>query len=152
MAIALDDARRRTPSPGPVGAVRLQPHNLEAEESVLGAMLLSREAIASAAEIVTSEDFYRPAHGHIYEAILNLYAAGEPADPVTVADELRRSGLYEMIGGSVALVNLQAGTPTATNAAYYARIIEEHSLLRRVIGVAGEIADEAYSLPDDVTA
>ncbi len=155
MAIALEDARRRnapaanTPNPG---ASRLLPHNLEAEESLLGAMLLSREAIAAAAEIMSADDFYRPAHGHIYEAIMNLYGAGEPADPVTVADELRRAGLYEMVGGSVALVNLQAGTPTASNAAYYAHIIEEHSLLRRVIGVAGEISEEAYSLPDDVTA
>jgi replicative DNA helicase len=153
MAIALEDARRRSSSPAQTsGSARLLPHNLEAEESLLGAMLLSREAIASAAEIVNTEDFYRPAHGHIYDAIVGLYAAGEPADPVTVADELRRAGLYEMIGGSVALVNLQAGTPTSTNAAFYARIIEEHSLLRRVIGVAGEISEEAYSLPEDVTA
>jgi replicative DNA helicase len=151
MAQSLDDFRRRQPSTPAPGA-RLLPHNVEAEESLLGAMLLSREAIASAAEICNSDDFYRPAHGHIYESILSLYARGEPADPVTVADELRRSGLLDMIGGSGALVTLQAGTPTTTNAQHYARIVEEHALLRKLIAVAGDIAEMGYSLPEDIEA
>ncbi|MBI1844922.1 MAG: replicative DNA helicase [Actinobacteria bacterium] len=133
-------------------AGRVPPHNLEAEESLLGAMLLSRDAVVAAAEVgLNSGDFYKPAHGHIHEAINSLYGAGEPADPVTVAEELRRSGLLEAVGGPAFLVTLQARTPATSNAARYARIIEEHALLRRLIGVAGEIAEMGYALPEDVS-
>ena len=149
-AASLEDARRRRQATG--GSARLLPHNIEAEESLLGAMLLSREAIASAIEYCGASDFYKPAHGHVFDAVVSLYGAGEPADPVTVADELRRDGLLDAIGGSSTLVGLQAGTPTTTNAMHYARIVEEHSLLRRLISTAGEIAEMGYSLPDDVTA
>src|SRR5579875_915559 len=131
-------------------AGRIPPHNLDAERSLLGAMLLSRDAIAAAMETCGSEDFYKPAHAHIFEAINNLYNLGEPADPVTVADELSRAGLLDTIGGLTALVAIQADTPATTNAARYARIIEEHALLRRLIAVAGEIAEMGYSVPDDV--
>ncbi|MDZ7734349.1 MAG: replicative DNA helicase [Acidimicrobiia bacterium] len=131
---------------------RVPPHNLDAEASLLGAMLLSRDAIASAVEIASADDFYKPAHGHVYEAIVSLYGAGEPADPVTVAEELRRAGLLEAIGGPAVLVSLQSATPATSNAARYARIVEEHALLRRLIGVAGEIAELGYGVPDDVIA
>ncbi|MDH3707192.1 MAG: replicative DNA helicase, partial [Acidimicrobiia bacterium] len=77
---------------------RIPPSNLEAEESLLGAMLLSRDAIADAFEIVEAADFYRPAHAHIFEAVTSLYSAGEPIDPVTVAEELDRAGLLETLG------------------------------------------------------
>jgi replicative DNA helicase len=127
------------------------PHNLQAEESLLGAMLLSKDAIAVASEILGADDFYKPAHGHIFEAVTSLSAAGEPADPVTVSDELRRANLLEAVGGVPALVHLQASTPATSNAQRYARIIEEHALLRRLIGVAGEIAEMGYELPEDVT-
>jgi replicative DNA helicase len=130
---------------------RVPPHNVQAEESLLGAMLLSRDAIAAAVEIVTAGDFYKPAHGHIFDAITSLFAAGEPADPVTVAEELSRAGLLDSIGGPATLVTIQAATPATTSAARYARIVEEHALLRRLIGVAGEIAELGYELPDDVT-
>ncbi len=135
---------------GPGSGGRVPPHNLQAEESLLGAMLLSRDAIANASEIVAADDFYKPAHGHLFDAITALTAAGEPVDPVTVADELSRSGLLEAIGGPAALVSLQAGTRATTNAAFYARIVEEHALLRRLIGVAGEIAEIGYDVPDGV--
>jgi replicative DNA helicase len=130
---------------------RVPPHNLQAEESLLGAMLLSKDAIAVASEILGADDFYKPAHGHIFEAVTSLSAAGEPADPVTVSDELRRANLLEAVGGVPALVHLQASTPATSNAQRYARIIEEHALLRRLIGVAGEIAEMGYELPEDVT-
>jgi replicative DNA helicase len=146
---SIDDARRRQRSGGG-GAGRVPPHNLEAEESLLGAMLLSRDAIASAVETCSADDFYKPAHGHIFEAITNLYGHGEPADPVTVADELRRADLLEAIGGVGILSSLQANTPATSNAARYARIVEEHALLRRLIGVAGEIAEMGYSVPEDI--
>ena len=156
MVQSIDEFRRRQPAGAPMTAApsgtRLLPHNVEAEESVLGAMLLSRDAIAAAAEVLSSADFYRPANGHIFDAILSLYAHAAPADPVTVAEELRRSGLLDMIGGSPALLSLQAGTPTTSNAGHYARIVEEHALLRKLISVAGEIAEIGYGLPDDITA
>jgi replicative DNA helicase len=142
MVKAIDDARLRRP------AGRVPPHNLEAEESLLGAMLLSRDAIAAAVETCTAEDFYKPAHGHIFEAIVSLYGQGEPADPVTVAEELRRAGLLEAIGGPSVLISLQANTPAISNASRYARIVEEHALLRRLIGVASEMAELAYRAQD----
>jgi replicative DNA helicase len=158
MVQALSDVRRRNdaanqqaPSNQAPGS-RVPPHNLEAEESLLGAMLLSRDAIADATQICSAEDFYKPAHGHIFDAIFRLYSKGEPADPVTVADELRRAGLMESIGGPATLISLQANTPATSNAARYARIVEEHSLLRKLIGVSGEIAELGYQVPDDVTA
>lgn len=138
-------------APAPAGG-RIPPHNLDAEKSLLGAMLLSRDAIAAAMETCTSDDFYKPAHAHIFDAINVLYNQGEPADPVTVADELGRAGLLESVGGLAALVALQADTPATTNASRYARIVEEHALLRRMISVAGEIAEMGYSVPDDVAA
>ena len=149
MVQSLDDARRRSHggSPG-----RVPPHNLQAEESLLGAMLLSRDAIAAAVETCSADDFYKPAYGHVFDAVCSLYGQGEPADPVTVADELRRAGLLEAIGGPASLITLQANTPATTNAGRYARIVEEHALLRRLIGVAGEIAEMGYSVPDDVAA
>jgi replicative DNA helicase len=133
-----------------VVAGRVLPHNLEAEESLLGAMLLSRDAIAAAVERCSSEDFYKPAHSHIYDSVISLYAKGEPADPVTVADELRRSGLLEAVGDPASLISLQLNTPSTANAAHYARIVEEHALLRRLVSVAGDIAELGYSAPDDV--
>ncbi|MCA1674910.1 MAG: replicative DNA helicase [Actinobacteria bacterium] len=155
MVQTFDDARRRRRPSGGTGGdgSRVPPHNLQAEESLLGAMLLSRDAIVSAVEVqLGPDDFYKPIHGHIFEAITSLYARGEPADPVTVADELRRAGLAEVVGGPAVLVSLQANTPAIGNAGRYARIVEEHALLRRLIGVAGDIAEMGYSVPEDVAA
>ncbi len=130
---------------------RVPPHNLDAEESLLGAMLLSRTAIDVASESLAPDDFYKPAHGHIYEAISLLASRGNPVDPVTVAEELRRVDLLEAIGGTGTLISLQAATPATSSASRYATIIEEHSLMRGMIGAAGEILELGYSLPDDVT-
>ncbi len=151
MAQPIRDIRDRGQG-GNSRGVRVPPNDLQAEESLLGAMLLSRDAIASAVESCRTEDFYRPAHGHIFEAICSLYAQGEPADPITVADELKRADLLEAAGGPGDLIGLQANTPAIANAARYARIVQEHALLRRLISVAGEIAEMGYSLPDDVAA
>jgi replicative DNA helicase len=142
-----DDAPpRRQPSRS-----RVPPHDLQAEESLLGAMMLEPEAIATAAGVIRTDDFYKPAHAHVFDAIHALYASGQPVDPVTVADELRRAGLLDIVGGHQALVQIMSSTPATTNAAGYAHIIEEHALLRRLIGVAGEISELGYSMPDDVT-
>ena len=130
---------------------RVPPHDLQAEESLLGAMMLEAEAIATAAGVLRADDFYKPAHSHIFDAIHALYASGQPVDPVTVADELRRNGLLETVGGHQVLVDIMASTPATTNSSGYARIVEEHALLRRLIGVAGEISEIGYSLPEDIT-
>jgi replicative DNA helicase len=146
MVQSIEEARRRQNNP----AGRTPPHDLAAEQSVLGAMLLSREAISVAMEQCHAGDFYKPAHGHVFEAISNLYGEGEPVDPVTVADELRRAGLLEAIGGTNVLIDLLASTPSTANAGRYGRIVADHSLLRRLIGAANEIADLGYDIPDDV--
>ncbi|MGI8491691.1 MAG: DnaB-like helicase N-terminal domain-containing protein, partial [Acidimicrobiales bacterium] len=138
MVQSLEDARRRSRA-APAG--RVPPHNLQAEQSLLGAMLLSRDAIAAAVETCGADDFYKPAHGHVFDAVCGLYSQGEPADPVTVADELSRAGLLEAVGGMAALISLQADTPATANAGRYAQIVKEHALLRRLIFVAGEIAE-----------
>src|SRR3954464_4860322 len=91
---------------------RVPPHNLDAEESLLGAMLLSRDAIVAATEVgLGAGEFYKPAHGHVFDAITTLYGAGEPADPVTVAEELRRAGLLDAIGGPAVLPAPQPRNP-----------------------------------------
>jgi len=130
---------------------RVPPHNLEAEESLLGAMLLTRDAVTAAVETgVDAGDFYKPAHGHVFEAVLTLYGQGEPIDPVTVAEELRRADLLETLGGRPTLLRLQAATPASANASHYAKIVNELALLRRLIGVAGDIAEMGYDDSQDV--
>jgi replicative DNA helicase len=149
---AFEDARPRPlrAAPAPPSGARIPPHNLEAEESLLGAMLLSNDAASAAIEICTAGDFYKPAHGHIFGAIRALMERGEPIDAVTVTDELQRSGLLDAVGDPSVFISLQANTPSMANARHYATIVEEHSLLRRLIGVAGDIADVGYSVPEDV--
>ncbi len=130
---------------------RVPPHNIEAEESVLGALLLAREAIGIVSEMALQPgDFYKPAHRHIFDAIRSLYSAGAPADTVTVADELRRAGLLAEVGGVETLHELQNATPSISSAGHYAKIVQETALLRQLIYVAGDIAELAYSEPDDV--
>ena len=145
-----DNSGRRSRSDQ--GGSRIPPHNLEAEESLLGAMLLSADAVSAVLDSVDAIDFYKPAHGFIYDAIISLYNRGEPVDAVTVADELRRKDQMEFIGDPSVLVMLQANVPSIVNAVYYAAIVNEHSTLRKLITVAGEISDLAFSVPDDVEA
>jgi replicative DNA helicase len=156
---SLDDARRRPPdgraaaSLGtPASALaRIPPHNLEVEESLLGSMMLSREAITAAVEAhIEAADFYKPAHGVIYEAALSLHARGEPIDPVTMAEELRRTAHLEALGGSQALLRIQAATPASANSAHYAQIVSELAMLRRLIGTAADIQEMAFTSDDDV--
>lgn len=134
----IDPAQRRRPG-------RVPPHDLEAEESLLGAMMLSRNAIDAAVDRrVHAEDFYKPAHGHIFEAMMNLYAQGEAVDPTTLGRELRRLDLFDTLGGANTILRLQAGTPVSANASHYSKIVVELALLRRLIAVAGEISELGY--------
>lgn len=131
---------------------RVPPHNLSAEESLLGALLLSRDVVGQVAELgLLVDHFYKPSHQHIYSAIRGLMAGGNAVDIVTVADELRRNGLLDEIGGSQSLLELQNATPAISNAARYAKIVQDTAVLRRLISVAGEITELAYLEPDDVT-
>ena len=124
-------------------------HNLEAEESLLGAMLLSRDAITAAVRARTSKRATTTSCVHIHEAIMALYGQGEPVDPVTIAEELRAE-LLDAVGGRAALLRIQAATPASANAGHYARIVQQLALLRRLIGVAGDIAEIGYDTPEDV--
>src|ERR1700683_1103661 len=152
MVQALEDKQpRRLMAPVGSQAGRIPPHNLESEKSFLRVMFLSRDAIASAMEICKPEDFYKSSHGHIFSAVTSLFSQGEPADWVTVTEELRRRGLLETIGDPSVFVSLQANTPSIGNAEYYARIVEELALLRRLVSVAGEITELGYSLAEDVS-
>ena len=128
---------------------RIPPHNLDAEQSVLGAMLESKEAIANVVEVIRSEDFYKPAHKSIYDVILDLYGRGEAADAITVADELGRRGELDMIGGKPYIHGLLEAYPTASSARYYARIIEEHALLRRLVEAGAKVQEIGFSMPED---
>ncbi|MPZ71633.1 MAG: replicative DNA helicase [Nitriliruptorales bacterium] len=123
---------------------RVPPHNLNAETSVLGSMLLSRNAVADISEIVGPEDFYRGAHRTIFEAARDLYNRGEPLDTVTLADELDRRGSLDDVGGVVSLTGIVQQVPTAANALYYARIVAEHSLRRRLIDAGTVVTRLGY--------
>ncbi len=129
---------------------RVPPHNLEAEESCLGAMMLSEASISDVLAKLQPPDFYKPAHRRIYEAVVALFGRGEAVDPVTVAEELRRWGALEDIGGKAYLFHLVNSVPAASNAAFYSRIVEETSLLRKLIQATQEGAALAYESGDDV--
>jgi replicative DNA helicase len=124
---------------------RVPPHNLDAEVSVLGSMLLSKDAIAEINEIVHAEDFYRGAHRTIFEAASTLYDKGEPVDPVTLGDELERRGQLDSVGGVVAISDLLGRVPTAANATYYARIVADQALRRRLIDAGTQITRIGYN-------
>ena len=127
---------------------RVPPSVIEAEESLIGAMLLSPEAVSVAFENVQPEDFYRPLHGQIFSAIIALAHAGEPVDYVTVQAKLQERGAVAV--ELAVLSSLQINTPSAANAQHYAELVREKAQQRRLISVAGEIVDDAYVATDDV--
>ncbi|MFG1709354.1 replicative DNA helicase [Nonomuraea sp. M3C6] len=129
---------------GGPGFERTPPNNIEAEQSVLGGMLLSKDAIADVVEILRSDDFYRPAHQMVYDVVTDLYGRGEPADAVTVFDELQKRGEMARVGGAAYLHTLTAVVPTAANAGYYAKIVREQAILRRLIEAGTRIVSFGY--------
>ena len=124
---------------------RTPPHDVAAEQCVLGGMLLSKDAISDVIEVIRPTDHYRPAHQLIHEAILDLYGRGEPADAITVANELTRRGEIARVGGGVYLHTLIASVPTAANAGYYARIVRERAVLRRLVEAGTRIVQFGYA-------
>jgi replicative DNA helicase len=124
---------------------RIPPHDVAAEQCVLGGMLLSKDAISDVIEVIRPTDHYRPAHQLIHEAILDLYGRGEPADAITVANELTRRGEIARVGSGVYLHTLIASVPTAANAGYYARIVRERAILRRLVEAGTRIVQFGYA-------
>jgi len=142
LATTTDDVRRVRPD-------RVPPHNLEAEESVLGAMMLSAEAIADVVEVVRPEDFYKSANGKIFDTLRAVYARGDPVDAITAVEELRRRDLLEDVGGHLYIHELVEQVPTPAAAGNYARIVAQHALMRRLIQAAADIMAMGYSAPED---
>ena len=130
------------PSGGDRGVV--PPQDVHAEQSVVGGMLLSKDAIADCIEVLRGVDFYRPAHELIFDAILDLYGRGEPADAITVADELTKRGDLSRAGGQAYLHQLISSVPTAANAGYYATIVAERAVLRRLVDAGTRIVQMGY--------
>ncbi len=149
MAIRPPVAEGGATRPDPQPYERVPPHNIEAEESVLGSMLLSKDAIAEVLELLHEDDFYRPAHRTVFQTVLGLYSHGQAVDAVTVAERLRRDGVLQDIGGAPFLFTLVSGVPTAANAAYYARIVKEAGVLRRLIDVGTRIVQLGFETPQD---
>ncbi|AUO06458.1 DNA helicase [Paenibacillus jamilae] len=129
---------------------RIPPQNLEAEQAVIGSILLQSEALITAMERVQTEDFYDKAHQMIYEAMIELGESGQPIDLVTLTSKIQDKGQLEDIGGVSYLAKLAHGVPTAANVDYYAQIIEEKAMLRRLIRAATQIVSEGYSNGEDV--
>jgi len=137
--------------PVPASDPRVLPHNLDAEQSTLGGMLLSQEAVAEVFEMVSGSDFYAPKHELIFNAILNLFGKGEPTDVIAVSDELNKQGNLVKAGGADYLHSLTSYVPTAANASYYAQIVAEKAILRRLIEAGTRIAQSGYESQGEVT-
>ena len=137
------------PEPGS-GGDRTPPQDMAAEQSVLGAMMISKDAIADVAEVLRGADFYRPSHETIHDAIIDLYGRGEPADMVTVANELQRQGELQRVGGAPYLHTITSSVPIAANASYYAGIVREKAILRRLVDAGTRIVQFGYAGEGDV--
>jgi replicative DNA helicase len=130
--------------------LKLPPQNIEAEESVLGALMIDKNAIINVADILAPEDFYKPAHEKIYNAILELYKKTQPIDIFTVTNKLKESGILKDLGGSAYLTKLIESVPTATHIGHYAQIVKEKKILRDLINASGDISEKAFSSGEDL--
>src|SRR5205823_14187617 len=146
----------RLPQSGPVAQLApvtptapVPPQNLEAEESVLGAMMISPGAIGAVSEILDAGDFYRESHAKIYRAALALYAKGEPVDAITLVDELEERGELDGVGGKVRIHELAALVPASGNAGHYARIVREMATLRGLIRAGSQVAQLGWERPGE---
>ena len=134
----------------PASDPRVTPHNLDAEQSTLGGMLLSQEAVAEVFEVVSGVDFYAPKHELIFNAVLSLFGKGEPTDVIAVSDELNKAGSLVKAGGADYLHSLTSYVPTAANASYYAKIVSDKAILRRLIDAGTKIAQSGYDSQGEV--
>lgn len=129
---------------------RIPPHSIEAEQSVLGSMIIDKTAINTAVEIIRPDDFYKQSNGEIYSAIIDLFNKNEPVDLITLQEELKRRGSLEAVGGISYLANLSGGVATTANTEYYCKIVDEKSTLRKLIASSNEIIGKAYEDSEDV--
>src|SRR5437762_10497102 len=128
-----------------LAAGRVPPHDLDAEMSILGSILLDPLSIAKVLQFLHSEDFYRENNGQIYRAALDLFAAGEPIDNVTLASQLQQMGLLDRVGGRAELASMQSAVPTSANIEYYGRIVKEKAYKRWLISAGGKIRSEEHT-------
>jgi replicative DNA helicase len=135
---------------GRARGLSVPPNSVEAEESVLGSILMSADAANTALEKLHAEDFYRPAHQSIFQSISELFDGNQPIDAVTVSEALRRSGALDRVGGVGYLTQLIDSVPTASNVEYYADIVEEHALRRRLLRTGGDISSLATTMDDPI--
>ncbi len=129
---------------------RIPPQNLEAEQAILGSLMVDRDLVPIVSEIVQKSDFYAPHHATVYDAIISLYERGEPVDKVSVSEELRRRKLLEEVGGGDFIGQLLNTVPTAASAEYYAKVVAEKSVLRSLITAGGRISNIAFEQPENV--
>jgi Replicative DNA helicase len=124
---------------------RTPPHDLAAEQSTLGGMLLSKDAVADVIEVLRGRDFYHPKHELIFDAVLSLYSHGEPTDVITVSEELTKTGLLQRAGGVDYLHSIVSMVPTAASAGHYAQIVSDKAVLRRLVEAGTRIANMGYA-------
>ncbi len=150
----LDVRNQKGPEGGPgrpvAGMDRLPPQNIEAEQSILGAVLLENEALAAAIEILTPDDFYKDAHKKIFIAMLDLYEKNEPIDLITLTEQLNRKEQLDEVGGASYLSAIVSMVPTAANARYHSKIIKEKATLRNLISTATSIITMSYDAEHDI--
>ncbi|MCX7843427.1 MAG: replicative DNA helicase [Clostridia bacterium] len=130
---------------------RLPPQNVEAEQSVLGSMLIDNDVIPAIAEVLKSEDFYREDHREIFDSILDLFNNSKPIDVITVSEQLKLRGTLDNIGGLEYLINIASAVPTTANAKHYAKIVEEKSILRRLIKASSDIVNMSYEAAEELS-
>lgn len=130
--------------------LRVPPHNLEAEMSVLGSLMLDKDAIIKVADLVKVGDFYKDAHNIVYEVMLGLYEAREPIDVLSLSNRLDEKGKLDTVGGSAYLGTIVNAVPSASNVAHYAKLVQKKALLRRLIGAATEMVEMGYDEEKDV--
>ncbi len=129
---------------------RMPPHNMEAEQSVLGCMLLDKESVAAATDFLNSDDFYADAHKEIFESMLDIFDRGEPVDLVTVTEQLRQRGTLEAVGGVPYISDLSMAVPSTANVRYYVSIVEEKAILRRLISACNEVIRQSYEAKEEI--
>ena len=135
-----------------IGALgRIPPQSLEAEQSVLGSMLIDKEVIPVVMEILRSDDFYRPDHKEIYDVIIELFDRAQPIDLITVSERLRLHGKLELVGGLEYLTNMATAVPTTANVKHYAKLVEEKALLRKLIKTSSDIVDLGFAAGEEVS-
>ncbi len=130
--------------------LKVPPQNLEAEQSVLGSLMIDKDAIYKVVDLLSSTDFYKSSHGKIYEAIITIYSKNDPIDILTVSSKLKEINQLEDVGGSTYLTDLINGVPTSSHVAYYAKKVKDQKILRDLISASSEIAEQAFNQPGDL--